>query len=342
MRWRTRGASCAAVMGIVLAVAAIGAAEAQQSESLKSEMRSLSEQVERLRRDLSETQRRVYGDDFVPREATAAAPARADDGAAAPNGATALAAQNESQIRELQAHLAAVTGSIEEAQHQLDGLAGRLDKLVADVDHRLAIVERELAARQAAAEPATDTTLDAASGAATAPEAETAAAPQEIAPVTEAGTALPADESEAAGGGSSAPAEAASALPAGNAAEQYDYAFGLLARGDYDAAQRALQAFITAHPDDPLSGNAQYWLGETHYVREDFASAAAAFLAGYQRFPDGDKAPDNLLKLAMTLGTLGQKADACATLDQLAQRHPTAAETLRQRADRERATLACR
>ena len=56
------------------------------------------------------------------------------------------------------------------------------------------------------------------------------------------------------------------------------------------------------YPNDPLAGNAQYWLGETYYVRKDYKNAAAAFAEGYQKYPKGPKAADDLLKLGMSLG----------------------------------------
>ena len=64
----------------------------------------------------------------------------------------------------------------------------------------------------------------------------------------------------------------------------------------------------------PLAGNAQYWLGETYYVRKDYENAATAFALGYQKYPKSAKAADDLLKLGMSLGNLGKKPDACTRL----------------------------
>jgi TolA-binding protein len=58
-------------------------------------------------------------------------------------------------------------------------------------------------------------------------------------------------------------------------------------------------------------------LGETFYVRNDFKNAAVAFAEGYQKYPNSQKAPDNLLKLAMALGQQGQQQNACVALSQL-------------------------
>ena len=85
-----------------------------------------------------------------------------------------------------------------------------------------------------------------------------------------------------------------------------------------------MRNFIQAHPDHELSGNAQYWLGETYYVRKNYEDAVVAYLEGYQKYPKNQKAPDNLLKLGMSLANLGKKQEACATFTQLRQKFPKA------------------
>ena len=50
-----------------------------------------------------------------------------------------------------------------------------------------------------------------------------------------------------------------------------------------------------------LASNAYYWLGETFYVQKNFQKAAISFAKGYQKFPKGNKAIDQLFKLALTL-----------------------------------------
>ena len=72
------------------------------------------------------------------------------------------------------------------------------------------------------------------------------------------------------------------------------------------------EAFIQQFPNDQLAGNAQYWLGETYYVRKRYNDAATAFAFGYQKYPKSGKGADDLLKLGMSLGSLGQKQDACS------------------------------
>lgn len=129
-------------------------------------------------------------------------------------------------------------------------------------------------------------------------------------------------------------------LPAGAPQQQYDQAFALLARADYDGAERALKGFLRQHPNDNLAGNAQYWLGETYYVRQDYQNAAIAFGEGFQRYPKNAKSPDNLLKLGMSLAQLNRKPEACAALGRLDQAADAPAN-VKDRGKRERQRLGC-
>lgn len=130
-------------------------------------------------------------------------------------------------------------------------------------------------------------------------------------------------------------------LPPGPARDQYEFAYGLLRQRDYANAEVAFRQFIDQHKTDELTGNALYWLGETHYVRRQFEPAAIAFLEGYKNFPKGSKAPDNLLKLGMSLAGLNRQKEACTTFAKLNSEFPDAASNLKAVADNERRKLAC-
>ena len=95
---------------------------------------------------------------------------------------------------------------------------------------------------------------------------------------------------------------------------------------DYASAEIAFSQLVDAYPNDPLASNAQYWLGESYYVRGQYKNAADAFLKGYKKYKSGDKAPDTLLKLGMSLAELGQKDAACSTFDELKTKYPRAPE----------------
>lgn len=132
-----------------------------------------------------------------------------------------------------------------------------------------------------------------------------------------------------------------SPLAYGAASERYNYAFGLLRQGDYTGAEVAFREFLQSYPGDSLAGNAQYWLGETYFVRGDFTNAAAAFEVGRENYPQSSKGADNLLKLGMALGYLGKKTEACPILAGFNEAYPKAPPVLRGRALRQRKSLGC-
>jgi len=127
----------------------------------------------------------------------------------------------------------------------------------------------------------------------------------------------------------------------GSINEQFNRAFGLVKQADYANAETALRAFIDAHPNDPLAGNAQYWLGQTYFARSKFPDAASAFAEGYKRFPKGSKAPEDLLYLGLSLAKADQKKNACVALEQLGQVFPNAAPAVRDRAAAEKKRIGC-
>lgn len=134
------------------------------------------------------------------------------------------------------------------------------------------------------------------------------------------------------------------AIPGGDGAspkQLYETAYGYLLQQNYGAAETAFEDFLTRHPSDGLAGNAQYWLGESHFVRGQYKQAAGAFLKGYQTYARSAKAPDSLLKLAMSLDRLGQKDAACTSYGELNTRFPNAPQNIKARADSERRRIGC-
>jgi tol-pal system protein YbgF len=125
------------------------------------------------------------------------------------------------------------------------------------------------------------------------------------------------------------------------AQEQYDRAFSLLRQANYEDAEKAFKSFIDKNPKDKLLDNAKYWYAETFYVRARFNDAAVAFGDAFQQNPKGTKAPDSLLKLALSLGALDKTQDACTTLIELKNKYPNAPSTIRSRAEQERVRLKC-
>lgn len=120
------------------------------------------------------------------------------------------------------------------------------------------------------------------------------------------------------------PQSLAAPPPGGDAQMLYQQGYAALLQKDYAGAEVAFKQLVASFPSDPLASNAQYWLGESYYVRGQYKNAADAFLVGYKKYKSGDKAPDTLLKLGMALAELGQKDAACSSLDELKTKYPGA------------------
>lgn len=145
-------------------------------------------------------------------------------------------------------------------------------------------------------------------------------------------------------GNDTAASATTASLPSGgdaNPKQLYETAYGYLLQQDYVSAETAFDDFLKRFPNDGLAGNAQYWLGESFFVRGQYKNAASAFLKGYQTYARNAKAPDSLLKLAMSLDRLGQKDAACSSFGELTAKFPTAPTHVRSRADSERRRLGC-
>jgi tol-pal system protein YbgF len=243
-------------------------------------------------------------------------------------------ARFEVRLAQLEEEIRRLTGRIEQLEFGQRALGERIDRLVQDLDQRLLALEGGGAGARGAA--ALDRTAPAA------PSGEAAAA-AEVPPGGEATLGsvpqsalsdLPRPEP-----GSIAPPPQITSLPP---QQQYDSAMQLLRAGDYAGAEGGLQLFLELNPDHALAPNAAYWLAETHYVRKNYAAAAAAFARNYRVYgKDDTKAPDNLLKLGMSLGSLQETDKACRTYDELATEFPNAPAHIQQAMVRERTRADC-
>ena len=117
-------------------------------------------------------------------------------------------------------------------------------------------------------------------------------------------------------------AAAQTATPAAGPDAEYQAAFNLLKEGRYDEAAAAFTAFLRQHRDHELAANAQYWLGEVHYVKRDFPAALAAFEGVLTGFPAARKLPDALLKAGYCHYELGHYGLARTALARVTKEFP--------------------
>lgn len=322
------GLLCALSLGALVAALPASAQTASQADRL-----------ERLERDMQTLQRQVYrggaGSNVITSPALGGGSGGGGDSAAASMPAEA-ATRFEVRLNQLEQQMQALTGQLEEMSFKTQQVGSRLDKAMAEVDFRLKELENKPGGAGAAAGAigGAAATMPAAKGG--------AAADKDSGPVGSEGVGLaPGPGSLKPPGGKGAAPAATPDLKGASPQEQYDNAVSLLRQSDYDGAEKALKSFLGAHPQDPLAGNAQYWLGETYYVRGDHQQAAVAFLQGYQKYPKSSKAADSLLKLGLSMSALGKKQEACAALGRLNSEFADAPDVIKRRATGERQKLSC-
>lgn len=220
--------------------------------------------------------------------------------------------QIDARIAELEEQMRNLSGSFEEIQFNIKNITKRLDKISEDVDFRISEMEKKRNDEKVS-------------------EASIPFAPEDNAAVVTDNKPVIAVEEKMA----------APAVMKDDAASQYDRAFKYLREAKYPEAEKALSQFIENNQGNDLVGNAYYWLGETYYVRQNYSQAAVKFLKGYKDFPKGNKAADNLLKLAMSLGKLDKKSEACTTFDKLSSEYPNMDNSIKDKLKAERANFKC-
>ena len=300
-----------AFWGVAIVASLVLAAPLANAQS-RNEFRALLQRVEGLEKELQSLRR-----------AGGAAPTQTNGGSAANNSLEALVERQETMGAQLDRQVREVTDTVERIRFEVSKLSRRMDKLVRDVDRRLSDLETTVSTlrQSGVASPGTDAAIET-------PTAST----------TDDAAGLVAGQEPAASDTVNASADT---LPQGTPVEQYGRAQNLLKQLKFADAERALRDFIEAHPDHELADNSRYWLGETYYVRKDYESAARIFLEGYQANKKGRKAPDNLLKLGLSLRKLGQQEDACATLRELIEGYKLAAKPVLDRAKAEISDIGC-
>ncbi len=90
--------------------------------------------------------------------------------------------------------------------------------------------------------------------------------------------------------------------PQGMSADRsYTEALRDLQTGKTDLAYSEFQQYLTYFPNTELAANAQYYLGEIDYNRQNYSGAVQAFDAVLERYPENPKTPDAHYMKAMAL-----------------------------------------
>ncbi len=236
------------------------------------------------------------------------------------------------RVRDLEESLRQATGQNEALTHRLRDLDDKIERQKKDFEYRLCT----LAAQQLGAAPTEgeeQTTLPCGGGTgapmsmnAPPPGAQSSAGVIHLAPPPGVLGTLPA--------GTTTSFAAAPTNP--DARAQFDAALNLLAKARYDEARASFRSFADANPDDALTPQAVYWVGDIAFVQKDYAGAARAFAEQIKNYPASTRGPDSMLKLGQSLLALGQTKEGCMTLAALPSKYPAASKAVVAQATGER------
>ncbi len=102
----------------------------------------------------------------------------------------------------------------------------------------------------------------------------------------------------------------------------YKDAYETFHKGNLEGARRKFEAFLKQYPNTELSDNAQFWIGETYYLKKDFERAILEYEKAIVKYPEGDKIPAASFKQALAFMELGDKANAKNLLKRVIEKYP--------------------
>lgn len=107
----------------------------------------------------------------------------------------------------------------------------------------------------------------------------------------------------------------------------YEAAYDAFKDKKYKVARDKFDAFMKEYPQDELTDNAQFWIGETYYGEKDFEGAILAYEAVLKKYPKSEKAPGALLKQGFSFIEIGDKKTGKTILEKLVESYPESRET---------------
>ena len=287
-------------------------------------LKAISDQVQVISKDLKTLEKAVYQKSDIASSATLNS--FKSDGLNEDIMTKHLLKLNEveDQFREL-------TNRFEEVSFKLDKLSTRVTKIQSDTQLRFSDLENGTNSKPKKMTSLPGSTKPQDFGAAPGYQTSNLPKEQKINSIESAQTVITEE-----------PENKESLLPDKPAEAQYEFAVSFMKIGDYETAEFALREFINKNKDHDLAGSAQYWYGETFRIRQLYSDAATAYLDGYQNYPKSKKAPDNLLKLGITMVQLGEKDQGCKMISGLKKEYPKASKSVLQKAQYEQKKFKCK
>ena len=110
--------------------------------------------------------------------------------------------------------------------------------------------------------------------------------------------------------------------------ELFMNAINLFDSGQTKLAEQRFTAFIEGFPTSGKLSSALFWRAEARVKKENWIGAANDFLESFTVNPDGASAAKTLFGLGVSLGAIGEKDQACLTLDEVGSRFKNIEKTL--------------
>ncbi len=287
-------------------------------------LKSISDQIQVITKDLKTLEKAVYKKSDIS--------SSINTSSSTPSGLNEdILTKHLLKLNEIEDQFRELTNKFEEVNFKLDKLSSRVTKIQSDTQLRFSDLENDSVSTKKNDQvslPGTSKPQD--FGANPGYKTTNLPAEQTINSVESAQTVIT-EQAE----------KKESLLPDKPALEQYEFAVSFMKIGDYETAEFALKEFIEKNKDHDLAGSAQYWYGETFRIRQLYSDAATAYLDGYQNYPKSKKAPDNLLKLGITMVQLGEKDQGCKMISGLKKEYPKASKSVLQKAQYEQKKFKC-
>ena len=247
------------------------------------------------------------------------------------------------KLSEVEDQFRQLTNKFEEINFKLDKLSNRLSKIQADNQIRFQDIESAISSgeitTQLSSKPKTDTKSEILPG---------SSQPQDLGSISykDTETSETSQQIESVDTTATVVTETFQAeekiLPQDlSPKKQYEFATSFLKVGDYSTAERAFREFVLDNGEHELAGSAQYWYAETFRIRQLYTDAASAYLEGYQKYPKGNKAPINLLKLGVSMVQIGEKDQGCKMINGVELQYPKANQSVIQKAKYESKKFEC-
>ncbi len=110
------------------------------------------------------------------------------------------------------------------------------------------------------------------------------------------------------------------------ARERYDRILAVFRQGDLEGARQGFSEFLVTYPSSARAPNAQYWLAECFYGKQQYKEAIDAFQRVEFNYPDSEKVPAAMLKKGYAHLALKDRSQAKAILERVVQSYPQTPE----------------